>query len=37
MHTRTDPEPDGACAECGNDDVAEGYRFCTDCLEALTS
>lgn len=21
------------CAECGNDDVCEGYRFCSECLE----
>lgn len=23
------------CEECGNDDAAEGYRVCTDCLERL--
>lgn len=23
-----------ACVECGNDDPAEGYDLCTDCLEA---
>lgn len=27
--------PDGACIECGNDDPTEGYRVCSDCLEAL--
>jgi DNA modification methylase len=25
----------GPCIECGNDDPAEGYRYCTDCMEAL--
>lgn len=24
------------CEECGNDLATEGYRYCTDCLEALT-
>lgn len=24
------------CEECGNDDAAEGFRFCTDCMEMLT-
>lgn len=23
------------CEECGNDEAAEGYRYCTECLEAL--
>lgn len=24
-----------ACAECGNDDPCEGYKYCSDCLEKL--
>lgn len=28
--------PSGVCIECGNDDAAEGYAFCTDCLEGLS-
>lgn len=24
-----------ACENCGNDDPAEGFKFCTDCLEEL--
>jgi len=27
--------PVGACEECGNDDPPDGYRYCTDCMEAL--
>ena len=23
------------CCECGNDDVCEGYFYCSDCLEAV--
>jgi hypothetical protein len=23
------------CVECGNDDAAEGFEVCTDCLEQL--
>jgi site-specific DNA-methyltransferase (adenine-specific) len=25
----------GACEECGNVDPQQGYRYCTDCMEAL--
>ena len=25
--------PGSACVECGNDDPAEGYQYCTECLE----
>lgn len=25
----------GICTNCGNDDAAEGYIYCTDCLEEL--
>lgn len=25
--------PPTTCTECGNDDAAEGYELCTDCLE----
>lgn len=28
--------PLAACEECGDDDPAEDYRYCLDCLEALT-
>ncbi|WP_167736460.1 site-specific DNA-methyltransferase [Nocardioides sp. 1609] len=35
--TSGDDAADGACQECGNDNPAEGYRTCSDCLAEAES